>query len=412
MPAVERNILICSSYYWPETSGNAPYVTGLAEHLGGHGHKVVVCTGYPHYPEWRRSRSGRGSHELQNGVEIRRRKHYVPSAQSAVRRATYESSLFLSGLGGLRLPMRPDVILGVTPTLAAASLALVAAKRYRAPAGIVFQDLMGRAADQSGVKGGRTVSALVSRLELRLARRAAAVAVVSDGFRTYFEANGLEPARIFRVRNWNLAMPVSAGREETRARFGWSDRDFVCLYAGSMGYKQGLDILLDAASVLPEGVKIVLAGDGSERRRLEDLAKARELANVAFHGVQPVGEYEAMLRASDVLLVSQRPSVADMSVASKLGSYFAAERPVVAALGAESETAQELATSGGGLLVPPAAPAALAEAILRLRADPVEAESLAEKGRHHALTQLSADSALAQYERFIEALVAAGSPAS
>jgi glycosyltransferase involved in cell wall biosynthesis len=85
---------------------------------------------------------------------------------------------------------------------------------------------------------------------------------------------------------------------------------------------------------------------------------------------------------------------------------------VVAALGTASETAHELATSGGGVLVPPAAPAALAEAILRLRADPDEAMGLAERGRHYALTQLSAGSSLAQYERFIETLIAMESPAS
>lgn len=401
-----RNVLICSSYYWPEAMGNAPYVTGLAEYLSGRGHNVVVCTGFPHYPEWRSSASGRRAVETRAGVEVRRRRHYVPAKQSAARRAMYESSLFLTGLGGVAHPMRPDVVLGVSPTLAAASLALVAAERYRAPAGVVFQDLMGRAAAESGVKGGNAVTGLVSRLELQIARRARAITVVSDGFQSYFEANGIDPSKIVRVRNWNLSVPSSRTREETRARFGWSESDFVCVYAGSMGHKQGLDNLLHTAAVLPRSVRVVLAGDGSDRVRLVELARALRLANVEFHGVQPAGEYESLLEASDVLLVNQRPSVSDMSLASKLGSYLGAGRPVVAALAARSETAREVLASGGGLVVSAAAPNAMAAAVLSLREDPTRARELAERGRRYALVHLSARAALAQYEHFLDSLIA------
>ena len=43
--AADLDILIFSSYYWPESAGNAPYVTGLAEYLAARGHKVTVATG-------------------------------------------------------------------------------------------------------------------------------------------------------------------------------------------------------------------------------------------------------------------------------------------------------------------------------------------------------------------------------
>ena len=55
-----------------------------------------------------------------------------------------------------------------------------------------------------------------------------------------------------------------------------------------------------------------------------------------------------MLAAADVLAVTQRASVLDMSVPSKLTSYFAAGRPVVASVAAEGGTAQEVRRSGAG----------------------------------------------------------------
>lgn len=399
------SVLISSTYYWPEASGNAPYVTGLAEYLSARGHEVVVSTSFPHYPEWRSSANVGRARESRAGVEVRRRRHYVPPVQSAARRALYETALFATGARAMRERRHAfDVVVGVSPTLAAASLALVAARTYGAPAGIVFQDLMGRAAVESGVKGGGPVAGVVGQVELRLARQATALAVVSPGFQSYFEARGIEPDKIFRIHNWDLGVAPSASREETRARFGWSDAEFVCLYAGSMGHKQGLDNALQAATRLPPGVRVVLAGDGSDRPRLEGLAHELRLGNVEFLGVQPPGAYEALLRAADVLLVNQRPSVRDMSLASKLASYFAAGRPVIGAVASTSETGRALIESRGGLLVPPAAPGELAAAIQSLCTDPAKAAELARHGRRYALEHLSADSALAKYERFIESL--------
>jgi colanic acid biosynthesis glycosyl transferase WcaI len=400
------NTLVYSSYYWPERSGNAPYVTGLAEYLSSRGHKIVVCTGFAHYPEWKSSAEGRiVARESRAGVEILRRRHYVPRKQSAARRALYESSLLLAGLTCVRLTERPDVVLGISPTLAAASLAVLTGQLHGRPVGLVFQDIVGRAAAQSGVKGGSVVAGTVRQIELEVARRATRIAVASDGFRRYLEQGGIDRSKIHLVPNWTLATPASRSRDEMRARLGWAPESFICLYAGSIGRKQGLDNVLHCAKMLQtEGVKVVLAGDGSDRPRLAQVSRGLNLENVEFYGVQRPGEYEAMLRSADVLLVNQRPAVTDMSLASKLTSYFAADKPVVAAVGLTSETAREVRASGGGLVVPAEQPELLASAILSLRANPAYARRLGARGRRYALEHLSAETVLERYEQFVETL--------
>src|SRR5215210_2916290 len=103
-----RTILITSIYYAPETFGNAPYVTGLAEMLAARGDRVVVVTSFPHYPWWRIERQAPlAHHERVAGVDIRRRRHYVPRTQDAVRRGAYELSFLLAGLTALRRSDRP-----------------------------------------------------------------------------------------------------------------------------------------------------------------------------------------------------------------------------------------------------------------------------------------------------------------
>jgi len=399
-------ILITSAYYWPEAAGNAPYVTGLTEYLVARGHDVVVVTGFPHYPEWRSTARGRlAAQESHAGAEVRRRWHYVPKAQSARTRGVYELSLCASGLTAVP-KRRPDIVLGIVPTLSGAVLARAASALYRRPYALLFQDLLGPAAWQSGIDGGTRIASIVERMELWLVRRAAGVIVIADGFGRYFEARGVPHERIHRVRNWAQNSHDPQPVEETRRRLGWGDDDFVCLHAGNMGRKQGLQNVLEAAATLRDAkVRIVLAGDGNERIRLEEEARQRMLANLSFLPLQPPGEYEAMLCAADLLIVNQRASVGEMSLASKLTSYFIAGRPVIGAVADASETAQELRSAGAGILIAPDDPTALAEAILHLMTEPGLAATYAENGRRYAQEHLSPESVLAEYEVLLESLV-------
>src|SRR5205823_2099190 len=116
------------------------------------------------------------------------------------------------------------------------------------------------------------------------------VAVISDGFREYLQRLGVPELRIHSVRNWAWFTPPTETRRESRARLGWAPSDFVCLHAGNMGQKQGLDNLLEAARLLQDdGIRIVLSGDGNDRSRLIARSKTLRLRNVSFLGLQPAG---------------------------------------------------------------------------------------------------------------------------
>jgi glycosyltransferase involved in cell wall biosynthesis len=400
-------VLVSTSYYWPEEAGSAPYLTGLAEHLSARGHDVVVATGFAHYPDWRSGAHGKlAADEVQKGVKIVRRWHYVPRTQSAAQRALYELSLLAAGSTTLLKRWRPEVVVGTCPSLAGGLLARAAARRYRVPYGIVFQDLMGQAAEQSGVSGGARVAGLVRGAELNVARAAQGVGIIAENFRGYLQEGGVRPERIFRLRNWTHRVEPDELPARTRERHGWRDDAFVCIHGGNMGQKQGLDNLLETAALMGEtGVKIALVGDGNDRARLEREATSRGLANVEFIGMQEPGKWEAILEAADVLIVNQRASVTDMSLPSKLTSYFAAGRPVVAAASPESETAEEMTTAGAGIVVPPDDPAAMRDAIFALKDDTSRAADCAASAKAYAESTLSSSSALAEYDRFIAFLV-------
>lgn len=372
-------VLLIGINYAPEMTGTGLNNVAMAEMLSRGGHSVEVMTGVPHYPEWRVKPGYRGGFrkvETINGVPVERFRHYVPRRHTAYNRGLYELT-FLLNAAAFRPRTQPDVVIGVVPSLGGAALARLNGRRSNAAWGIVFADLMGRAAADAGMPGGRSVSGLVSAIELGLARAAAAVAVVADGFRPYLERGGVPPSKIFRIVNTGHLNPAdgaatTSDRLATRERLAWQPDEVIVLHSGSMGYKQALENLIAVAAIAKDDrrYRFVLMGDGNRREALVSLTERLGLTNVEFRGLAPASEYRAVLEAADVLIVNQRATVRDMSLPGKLSSYLAAGTPVVAAVAFDSESAREIERSGGAVVIPPEDPQALMGAIQRIATEP------------------------------------------
>ncbi|WP_129843853.1 glycosyltransferase [Streptomyces sp. RFCAC02] len=403
-----------STNYAPEHAGIGPYAAQLAEHLAAdRGAEVHVLAGLPHYPAWRTDPEWRGrwrAVEERAGVLVHRRRHTVPARQTAARRALYEGSILLHGLLAPPRMGRPDAVLAQIPSLAGGALAARAAGRWGVPFVPVVQDLMGAAAAQSGIRGGGRAAAAVAAAERRVLAAATLVGVIHDSFRERVRALGVPADRVRLVPNWSHvpAPPADpAGRARVRARLGWAPGRTVLLHAGTMGLKQGLDVLVAAARRAPE-LHVVLMGDGSQRVRLAALAAA--VPNVTLLPPVADADFPAVLAAADALVVTQRAAVLDMSVPSKLTSYFAAGRPVIASVAAAGGTADEVRRSGGGVLVPPEDPAALADAARRLAADPETAGELGARGAAYARENLSRTAGLRRITAMLDEALALGAP--
>ena len=111
-----------------------------------------------------------------------------------------------------------------------------------------------------------------------------------------------------------------------------------------------------------------------------------------------------VLAAADVLLLHERPGVVELCVPSKLTSYFAAGRPVLAGTNVRSAAAHEVEVSGAGTVVEPGDPAVLLAGLRSL----VALRSLDEMGRRgqtYARERLSEEVALDAYRIWVDGLL-------
>jgi glycosyltransferase involved in cell wall biosynthesis len=243
-----------------------------------------------------------------------------------------------------------------------------------------------------------------------LLRSADTVVVIHDRFAKRVVADfSLNPSRVKVVRNWTHLAPAPAiDRTAARSAFGWGD-ETVVLHAGNMGVKQGLDNVIAAAQVADErgdSVRFVLLGGGGERDRLR--AKGTGITKLQFIDPLPDDEFAQALAAADILLVNEMPGVSEMAVPSKLTSYFSTGRPVLAATDDAGITAEEIRSSGAGVVVPAGSPSALLDAALELGRTPEKADALGLSGKHYRETVLDETFAIDRFATLLSLLVNGG----
>lgn len=397
-------VLIVSLHYTPEISGNAPYIASLAAALSSRGHRVSVISTHPHYPEWtiRAGYGGWTDDRRESNVRVRRLRHYVPTSPTNVRRMLAEASF------GLRAAITrwpaSDVVILPSPGLIASAIVMVRAWAQRVPTVAWVQDLYSLGLSETTGRSS-TASRIIRRLEGSSLRRAGAVVAIHDRFARYVRRSfrvGIDRLNV--IRNWTHLREVTAlsARSAVRDKLGWGEETIV-LHAGNQGVKQGLEHVVLAARHadshrLP--VRFVLLGQGNQNRRLRELGAGCKALSF-LDPIQDDSEYQSVMRAADVLLVNEKPGVSEMSVPSKLTSYFTTGLPVLAATEAESVTAEEIAQAGAGITTPPDDPGALVAASMLLREDNQLARTLGAAGPMFVAQRLSPDAATAAFEEVL-----------
>jgi colanic acid biosynthesis glycosyl transferase WcaI len=366
-------VLVVGINYAPDLIGVAKYTTELCEGLAARGHDLRVITAPPYYPDWRvpaQYRSRWFRNETLSDVAITRVPIYVPERPSGGKRLLHHASYLIS----ISLPLlsaialwRPDIVLAVAPSLLSASAAVMAARMFGARSWLHIQDLEVDAAFELGLLKSHALRKKMLGVERMILGAFDRVSTISPQMVQRLQQKGLAADRLRELRNWVDTTVIVPGSRQTafRTSLGLKPADIVALYSGTMSNKQGLELVLEAASTTkdehPE-IQYVLCGNGPHKAML--VQRADGLRNVHFIDLQPAERLSELLNTADIHLLPQQARAADLVMPSKLSGMLASGRPIIAMADPGTGIGDEV--TGAGLLVPPGDARALADSVKAL----------------------------------------------
>ncbi|MBU0916378.1 MAG: glycosyltransferase WbuB [Gammaproteobacteria bacterium] len=412
------SVLLYGLNYEPELTGIGKYSGEMARWLALRGHRVQVVTAPPYYPEWaiREGYVGwRYSTDQalsQDNLRVLRCPLWVPKKVSGKTRMLHLISFAITSFPALlwqSLRQRPAVIMLVVPTLACAPGAWLVGKLTRTPVWLHVQDFEVDAMHAMGLGGrGKTLQRVALGIESWLMRRFDRVSSISQKMVERLAQKGVDPRRIVEFPNWvdvSTIHPLHTPRSLNPCRqlAGLPEGATVVLYAGNLGQKQGIEVVLDAARALQAEPRIqfVMVGAGAAEATLK--AHAADLKNVRWLPLQPLELLNDLLNMADIHVLPQRADAADLVMPSKLTGMLASGKPVIGTATLETQLGQVLAECG--VRVEPGDAAALTAAIRALAVSPQEQARLGAMGRQHALAHLSHEAVLGKFEQAVHALI-------
>ncbi len=379
-------IIVWGINYAPEFTGIAPHSVALCEFLHGRGHDAQMVSTFSYYPTWQKRPEDRAQlyrTDVVNGVPVHRCWHFVPPQVSALKRILHEATFVLtSSLRMLALP-RADVMVVVSPPLLLGSAAWLVGKIKRAPFVYHVQDMQPDAAVGLGMlRAGWFIRALYA-LESFAYRSAARLSGITQGMLVKFRRKGVPDEKLIYFPNAialekEMALPP---RGDFRRAHGLPAEAFLAVYAGNLGVKQGLDVLIEAARLVRDPrVHILICGDGAQREVLAEQVRALQLPNVTMLPLQQGADYTALLHDVDLCFITQQSGSGNSFFPSKLLGLLAQSKPVVTVADPESELAEATVVGGFGLNIPPGNPQAVAEVLDELASDPARLHAFGAAG--------------------------------
>jgi colanic acid biosynthesis glycosyl transferase WcaI len=403
-------ILLYSANFAPEPVGIGKYSGEMAAWLADKGHSVRVVCAPPYYPDWKVHsdfRSLRRWRETWSNVDVWRAPLWVPCRPDGLSRIVHLSSFALCSFPLMlrQVLWQPDVVLTVAPALVCAPTGHLVAWLSGAKSWLHIQDFEVDVAFQMGLLRGKRLQAVVSKMERWLYRRFDVLSSISGAMVRRLQGRAGEGCRAELLPNWVDMAHVTPLKDASpyRAELGIGADTKVALFSGTLGSKQGLMVVPEAAQLLlhRKDILFIVCGDGALKTQLQEAAQ--QLPNLLLLPLQPFERLGDLLGLADMHLLPQSPLAEDLVLPSKLSGMLASGRPVIATCHQGTEIAQVVAECG--LLVKPGDSHALAMAIEQLADDDAGRAQMGGAGRRYAEAHLSRESVLMRLDAQLSRLI-------
>lgn len=381
-------ILIVSQYFWPETFR----INDLAEGLIERGHEVTVLTGIPNYPDGEFFKGYGFFKQLRQnykGIKILR-VPLIPRGNGSGKRLAlnYLSFAFLAGIFAPFLcGLKYDLIFvyQLSPVTVAIP-AIVLKKLKQIPIFFWIQDLWPESLSATGAISSARILNGVRKLVNLIYRHCDRILIQSPAFAPLIENQGISPHRITYFPNSVEKLYVPIPMESSLDGIAELPSGFRIMFAGNIGAAQDFPTILAAAYILRDyhDIHWVIIGEGRARSWVEaEINKTGLRDNVHLLGRFPMESMPYYFSRADAMLVTlKNEPIFSITIPSKIQSYLACGRPIIAAL--DGEGGRVVVESCSGFTSPPEDAEALAKSVLAMyRMPKEEREAMGIRGRKY-----------------------------
>ncbi|WP_245735291.1 WcaI family glycosyltransferase [Pedobacter hartonius] len=330
---MKKRILVLGINCLPELTGIGKYTGEMVSWMAEQGHETTMITGFPYYPNWKVQEPYKGNWYINEtmfdgNLKIYRCPLYIPSKPSGLKRLIHESVFFVSaGFAVLKMLFKPkqDLIIAIAPPFHLAILALF--YRFFKGGRILYhvQDLQIEAAKELKMLRYKWMFDMLFSIEYFILRKMDFISTISEGMMK--RVGNKIPKRITFFPNWvdtETFYPLP-DRNGLKTKWGFKRDDYVVLYSGSIGEKQGLDSLIRIAENLKayENIQFVICGTGPYKQELIRMTTEKQLPNLEFLPLQGFDVFNEFLNMADIHLVLQKANASDLVMPSKLTTILA-----------------------------------------------------------------------------------------
>ncbi len=347
----KTHILVIAQYFYPEQFR----INDICTEWVKKGYNVTVLTGIPNYPQGKYY-TGYGlfkkRKERYNGIDIIR-VPLVPRGNNVIMLVLNYFSFIVSGLFWLLFSkIRADYvfIFEVSP-MTQALPGIWYAKKRDIPCYLYVQDLWPENVESVSGLTNKYIIGAINRLVDYIYARCAKIFTTSISFKKSIAKRGVSNEKI---EYWpQYAEDFYKPLDKSSILEIPKDGAFNIIFAGNIGYAQGLDILPKTAMILKDmnidrKVRFNIVGDGRYKKELMELVKTCDVQEMFnFFSKKPSKHIPKYMAANDAAILCLMDSwLYTMTIPAKLQSYMACGMPIIASADGETERIIKDANAG------------------------------------------------------------------
>ncbi len=261
------------------------------------------------------------------------------------------------------------------------------AKKYSIPVVTHVQDIYPESLSPKVPFFGKILLNILLPIDRYITRYSSSLITISNGMKDLLiKTRNLTSEKVTVVFNWQDDQKFNINVK----KFNKKDDYFTFMFVGSINRLANIESIIVAfKNANLKGCRLIIAGEGSEKKNLISFVEKNSIKNVKFINFD-TKDIGVVQYNSDVLVLSLKPGLSSLAFPSKIPAYMFSSRPILAFVDMPSDISNTIQSANCGWVIQSGNTEELKNGfskILTLKKS--ELERMGESGKKYAFTYLS-----------------------